>query len=152
MKTEYGRISLCLGVMVVLASGANAQAEKPEQDLPLPAGIEEITKIDANDRGQLTRGGAQLFALPQAVEPLKQSDIKEWHLHVPSKPSGATIGAPEYEPIESLVSIEAQMILLAKTKSGARIFAPQHLSPNFFARLFGGTIIPTRDMVAPSSE
>ena len=129
MKTEYGRISMCLGVTVVFASCANAQEFFPKAGPPfeLPTGIEELLKIDPSERNLVVGS-------PEPVA------------------TGATIGAPEYEPIESLVSIEAQMILLAKTKSGARVFVPQHLSPNFFARLFGGTIIPTRDVVAPSSE
>jgi hypothetical protein len=111
---EYGRIWGCCAALLCSTQVAHAQfgnaAARPA--LELPAGIEEILKVDD---GPL---------LVQSTTPANES-------------------------IYAITSIEGQMILLAQTENGTRVFVPQHISPNALARLFGGTIIPARSFVSP---
>lgn len=126
---------MCFCILLLAAPHAQAQDAKVQfgghpakqnQELELPEGIEELARIES-------------------------SRALVWHdadSHDAESHGFAADALTAQQPIQSLTSIEAQMILLVETATGFKRYVPQHISPNAFARLFGSVIVPTQEFVA----
>ncbi|HEX8552129.1 MAG TPA: hypothetical protein VF681_11320 [Abditibacteriaceae bacterium] len=113
------------------------------------AGYLGVLLLSASSANAQLEKRAPVFELPAGIDDILAIKDEPLLIQATETPQIAEL---EDEEAYSLISVEAQMILLAQTETETKVYVPKHIPPHVFVRLFGGINIPTRLFVAPLEQ